>query len=164
MHQNSYEESYIAHLRSLIGNLEIILVAARAIVFDKNGRLLLIRRRDNNRWAMPAGAMELGESIYDCIVREVQEESGLDVERATLVAIWSDPGRTSIVTEYGDPYQLIVFVFRIDEWRGELVTQTDETVDAGFFSLDQLPEIARHYHENLEDLKLFEQDGEVILK
>jgi ADP-ribose pyrophosphatase YjhB (NUDIX family) len=160
----SYEDSYLGQLRSLIGKEKIIINAARAVIFDRQGRLLLIRRRDNKRWAMPAGAMELGESIYECLVREVREESGLDVQAATLFAIWSDPIKTSIVTHYGDPYQVIVFVFRVDKWRGELVSQTDETVDAGFFTLDGLPAIAPHYQETLEDLKIFEIKGRFILK
>ena len=164
MPHQSYEESYVGHLRSLIGKEKIIIIATRAVVFDNKGQLLLIRRRDNKRWAMPAGAMELGESINECLFREVQEESGLDVNAATLFAIWSDPKKTSIVTHYGDPYQLIVFVFRVDEWSGELVSQTDETVDSGFFPLDALPEIAPHYHETLEDLGIFETKGQLILK
>jgi 8-oxo-dGTP pyrophosphatase MutT (NUDIX family) len=159
-----YEESYLGQLRQLIGNEKIIITAARAVVFDPQGRLLLIRRRDNKRWVMPSGAMELEESIYECLVREVREESGLNIISATLFAIWSDPVKTSIVTHYGDPYQLVVFVFRVDEWDGELIHQTDETVDAGFFPLDGLPEIAPYYVETLNDLVNFEKVGQLILK
>jgi ADP-ribose pyrophosphatase YjhB (NUDIX family) len=164
MSQNSYEESYLGQLRKMVGDAKVIIDAARAVLFDHEGQLLLIRRRDNKRWAMPAGAMELDESIYDCLVREVREESGLEVHAATLFSIWTDPRKTSIVTQYGDPYQLIVFVFRVDAWSGKLVTQTDETVDAGFFNLDHLPEIAQHYHETLEDFARFETSGQLILK
>jgi len=160
--QQSYEESYLGQLRKMVGQEKVIIIATRVVIFDDDGRLLLIQRNDNHRWAMVAGAMELDESIYDCLVREVQEESGLEVHRATLFAIWSDPAKTSIVTQWGDPYQLIVFIFRVDEWSGELVRETDETLDAGFFSLDRLPEIAPHYHETLADLEKF--DGQLILK
>jgi hypothetical protein len=57
-----------------------------------------------------------------------------------------------------------VFVFKIDKWDGELITQTDETVDARFFPLDELPEIAQYYIETLEDLKIFKKSGQLILK
>ena len=164
MSQQSYTKSYLGQLRPLIGKKKVIINAARAVLFDSKGRLLLIRRIDNHRWAMPAGAMELDESIYTCMVREVHEESGLEVESGTLFAIYSDSARTSIVTEYGDPYHLVIFVFRVDSWRGSLITQTDETIDAGFFPLDDLPEIAPRYHETLEDLTQFESRGQVILK
>jgi len=164
MTHNSYEKSYLGRLRKKIGKEKILITAARAVVFDRKGRLLLIRRRDNGRWAMPAGAMELDESIYDCLVREVREETGLVVQMATLYTVWSDPVKTSIVTHFGDPYQIIVFVFHVDDWSGELVTQTDETVDAGFFPLDHLPEIAPHYHETLKDWAIFKADRQLVLK
>ncbi len=164
MAQSNYTESYLGQLRGLIGKKRIIINAVRAVVYNQHNHLLLIRRRDNKRWAMPAGAMELDESVYECLVREVREESGLDVHSATLFAIWSNPGKTTIVTHYGDPYQLVVFIFRVDEWTGELVTQTDETIDAGFFSMDELPEIAQHYHETIEDLGIYEKECRLILK
>jgi ADP-ribose pyrophosphatase YjhB (NUDIX family) len=164
MSQNNYEDSYLGQLRKIIGREKVIATAVRAVVFDEDGRLLLIRRRDNQRWALPAGTMELDESIYDCLVREVWEETGLTVQEATLFAVWSDPARTSIVTHYGDPYHVVVFVFKVNKWVGEVVRQTDETVDAGFFSLDEMPEMASHYHETLEDLASFEKSARLILK
>ena len=65
--------------------------AASAIVVDDQGRILLHRRRDNDKWALPGGAMELGESVAECAVREVKEETGLDVEAVSIVGIYSDP-------------------------------------------------------------------------
>lgn len=165
MTQQSYEESYLGQLRKLVGKEKLLIIAARAIVRDDAGRILLIRRRDNGKWAMPAGAMELDESVYDCVVREVREETGLEVQSATLFAIWSDPKKTSIVTEFGDPYQVISFVFRVDEWRGELITETDETIDARFYPLGTLPETTpAHYLKTLAELSQFEEDGQLILK
>jgi ADP-ribose pyrophosphatase YjhB (NUDIX family) len=65
--------------------------AASAIVVDEAGRILLHRRQDNNRWALPGGQMELGESVSGCAIREVHEETGLDVEPVAIVGIYSDP-------------------------------------------------------------------------
>ncbi len=65
--------------------------AASAIVADESGRILLHRRRDNEMWALPGGQMELGESVAGCVVREVREETGLDVEPVSIVGIYSDP-------------------------------------------------------------------------
>lgn len=164
MSQPGYEESYLGRLRKRIGREKVIITTARAVVFDENGRILLIRRRDNRRWAMPAGAMELEESVYHCLVREVLEESGLEVKSATLFSIWSDPSKTSVVTEFGDPYQVISFIFRVDAWSGKLVRETDETIDGCFFPLDALPEISERYRETLEDLRIFEKTGKLVLK
>ena len=69
----------------------------------------------------------------------------------------------SIVTAYGDPYQVFMVQFLVDEWTGTIVTETDETVDAQFFSLDDPPEpVHDSYHEAVEDLKQY--DGKLILK
>lgn len=65
--------------------------AASAIVVDDTGRVLLHRRRDNDMWALPGGKMDLGESLADCAVREVREETGLEVEPVGVVGIYSDP-------------------------------------------------------------------------
>ena len=51
--------------------------AASAIVVD-DARILLHRRQDNDRWALPGGKMELGESLAGCAIREVKEETGLE--------------------------------------------------------------------------------------
>ncbi len=65
--------------------------AASAVVTDAEGRIVLQRRRDNEMWALPGGAMELGESLADCAIRETKEETGLDVEVVGIVGIYSDP-------------------------------------------------------------------------
>lgn len=156
----TYEESYLSQVRKLIDKQKLIITAARAVIRDHKGCILFIRRRDNGLWAMPAGRQELGESILDCLKREVKEESGLNVILATPMAIYS---QISIVTASGDPYQIFLVQFLVDEWSGELVTETDETVDARFLDLDELPEnIPDSYREVLKDL--LEYDGSLILK
>ena len=54
--------------------------AASAVVINNEGKILLHRRSDNDLWALPGGAMEIGESISETIVREVKEETGLRSE------------------------------------------------------------------------------------
>lgn len=127
---------------------------------DNEKRILLVKRSDNGDWVMPAGAMELGESILDCCKREVKEECGLDVVTAIPIKIESDP-KYDFVTSYGDPYQTFRVVFLITEWEGELIKQTNETVDAAFFALDALPKMPDIYHETLTDLRTF--DSTIIL-
>ncbi|WP_372408262.1 NUDIX domain-containing protein [Streptomyces luteireticuli] len=65
--------------------------AASVVVVDGRGRILLQRRSDNGMWALPGGAMNLGESLADCAVRETREETGLDVEITGIVGTYSDP-------------------------------------------------------------------------
>jgi ADP-ribose pyrophosphatase YjhB (NUDIX family) len=76
-----------------------LIPAASAIVVDKDGRILLIRRSDNALWSIPGGAMEVGERIDDTVVREVREETGLQVVPEAIVGIYSNPLH---VIEYAD--------------------------------------------------------------
>jgi 8-oxo-dGTP pyrophosphatase MutT (NUDIX family) len=160
----SWADSYLGQLRALAGDRTLLFVGARGVVRDDDGRVLLIRRSDNGLWALPAGAMELGESIADCAVREVQEETGLTAERITPFAIYSGPAYT-FTNMYGDTYQLYITSFRVDGYSGELVTVTDETTDARFFAVDELPTPPGGIlTETLADLAAFERNGQIVMK
>ncbi len=157
----SFEDSYHGQLRKLVGNRRLILPSTRAIIRDTHGRVLLVRRSDNAAWVMPAGTLELDESVLDCLKREVKEETGLDVVAATPIAIYSEP-RFAFTNAYGGQHQMLSIVFRIDAWTGTLTTVTSETSNARFFALDELPELPALYHETLADLQRF--DGTLIVK
>lgn len=160
----SWADSYLGQLRALAGDRTLLFVGARGIVRDDDGRVLLIRRSDNGLWALPAGAMELGESIADCAIREVQEETGLIAQRVTPFAIYSGPAYT-FTNMYGDTYQLYITSFRVDGYTGELVTVTDETTDARFFAVDELPTPPGGIlTETLADLAAFERNGQLVMK
>src|SRR5947209_19938365 len=68
-----------------------LVVAASAVVVNEEGQIVLQRRADNRLWALPGGAMEIGESLADVVVREVREETGLDVEPLYVIGVYSDP-------------------------------------------------------------------------
>ena len=113
---------------------------------------------------MPAGAMELNESVFAGLCREVREESGLEVEAAELIAVYSDPEKYSYES-WGYEYQLLSFVFLVTRWSGTLVRETEETVDAAFFHPDRLPlDVPPLYLETLEDVKEYKRNGKVIVK
>ena len=134
----SWADSYVGQLRALAGDRTLMFVGARAVVRDNAGRVLLIQRSDNGQWALPAGAMELGESIADCAVREVREETGLRALRVSAFALYTGPDRTH-TNMYGHTYQIFTVAFRVDEWDGELLRVTDETTDAGLLPPGRVP-------------------------
>jgi 8-oxo-dGTP pyrophosphatase MutT (NUDIX family) len=157
-----YDESYVGQLRKLVGHNPLIVPSIRAIVSNDEEKVLFIKGRS---WSMPAGSIELGESINSTLVREVKEETGLDVIKATLIAIYTS--KPLMTNKFGDQYQMFEFSFKVDEWKGELLKQTHETTDAGFFSIEERP-VARdgywgeHFTEALEDYRNY--NGELILK
>lgn len=159
----TWAESYLGRVRASVGDTDtIFFVGARAVVLDGRNRLLLIQRSDNQRWAIPAGAMELGESMTDCAVRELWEETGL---RATSLTPFAFHTSYTYTNEYRHTYQQVLMTFRVHDWEGELVRQTEESVDAGFFPLDGLP--GAHspvIEEVLADLATFEATGQLVIK
>lgn len=71
--------------------LNSLVVATSAVVTDDAGRILLQRGADSGNWALPGGGMEMDESLADSVVREVKEETGLNVEVTGLVGTYTDP-------------------------------------------------------------------------
>ncbi|HEX6870186.1 MAG TPA: NUDIX domain-containing protein [Micromonosporaceae bacterium] len=135
----SWAESYHGKLRALAGDDEVlIMIAARCLLRDDQGRILLIRRSDNGMWAVPAGGVELGDSVRQCAIREAYEETGLTPTVLAPIAIVSGADTTE-TNQWGHTYQFHTTVFLATAWTGELVTQTDETTDAAWFHPDQLP-------------------------
>ena len=65
--------------------------SVNVIVENDKGEILMIRRTDNDNWAVPGGAIDLGESVKQAAIRETKEETGIDVEITGLVGIYSDP-------------------------------------------------------------------------
>lgn len=65
--------------------------AAAVAIFNSKNELLLLHRRDNGKWTMPGGTLEFGESLADCALREVKEESGLDVKIKDIIGTYTDP-------------------------------------------------------------------------
>jgi len=146
-----------------VGDADTLLfVGARGLILDDRNRLLLIQRSDNHRWAIPAGAMELGESMEECAIRETWEETGLTATSLTPFAFYS---RYTFTNGFGHTYQQILMSFRIHTWEGELLRQTEESVDAGFFPLDALPgPTSPIIEETLADLASFEATGRMVRK
>jgi ADP-ribose pyrophosphatase YjhB (NUDIX family) len=99
-----------------------IVVAVTAFVQDDAGRILMIRRTDNNLYAIPGGAQEIGETI----TREVQEETGMTVEVTGLIGIYSNPAHVIAFTN-GEVRQEFSICFRARPVGGELCTSTESS-------------------------------------
>jgi ADP-ribose pyrophosphatase YjhB (NUDIX family) len=116
-----------------------VVVAASAVVINDQGKIVLHRRSDNARWSIPGGAMELGESIAETAVREVKEETGLDVEVERLVGIYSDPGFVVAYSD-GEVRQQFSICFACRVTGGKVAT-SDESLEVGFFRPDDIDDL-----------------------
>jgi ADP-ribose pyrophosphatase YjhB (NUDIX family) len=112
--------------------------ATTAVVFDSAGRLLLQRRTDNGNWALPGGTMEIGERADECIVREVQEETGYEVEVVRLVGIYSDPVHTTMTYPDGNTVAYVSALFECRVLGGE-PKLSEETSAVNWFDPTALP-------------------------
>lgn len=112
---------------------------AAAIIVNEQGQILLQSRSDNNLWGLPGGCQELGERFEDTIIREIKEETNLDVaeDDLELIAIVSGNSRRR---EYpnGDVVINNTALYCCKKYSGKL--QCDfESKDMKFFDLDNLP-------------------------
>jgi ADP-ribose pyrophosphatase YjhB (NUDIX family) len=146
-----------------VGKLGRLLVGCSAVIFDRTRqKVLLTRRTDNGRWCLPGGQMEAGESVIEACVREVREETGLQVRIVRLLGVYSDPHR---LVEYadGNRYHVVALNFEAETVAGDL-TLSDETTEFGYFSQDELGriDIMNPHVERLLDA--FAARSEVVVK
>lgn len=125
---------------------------ASAIIFDQSRQsVLLTRRTDNGRWCLPGGGMDPGESADETCVREVLEETGLEVRVTRLIGIYTSP---NILVEYsdGNKTQPVVFSFEAEVTGGELGL-SDETTDCGYIAIEELDtiDLMEHHQQRIAD-------------
>ncbi|MGW4725808.1 NUDIX hydrolase [Streptomyces sp. NPDC004291] len=124
-----------------------MVVAASAVVTDGRGRVLLQRRRDSGLWALPGGGMEMGESLPGAAVREVREETGLDVEVTGLVGTYTDP-RHIIAYGDGEVRRQFNVCFRARVVGGSLAV-SDESTELRFVAPEEFAALPIHPTQRL---------------
>ncbi len=101
-----------------------IVVAVTAFIQNETGRLLLIQRTDNDLYAIPGGALELGETLTQTVQREVMEETGIAVKVTGLIGVYSDPEHVIEFTD-GEVRQEFSICFRANPTGGKLRTSNE---------------------------------------
>lgn len=134
---------------------------ASAVVTNEQGRILLHRRSDNSLWALPGGVMDIGESIADCVVREVKEETGLEVEPAYIVGVYSDPGHVFAYDDGEVRQQFSVcFACRIV---GGQPHPTEEAREVAFFKPEDIDGLDMHESIRLRIRHFLEQRPQAVI-
>lgn len=102
--------------------------SVNVVVVNGQDQTLLIRRSDNDNWAVPGGAIDLGESMIQAAVRETKEETGIDCEVTGLVGIYTDPKHVILYTSNGEVRQEFSIVLTARPVGGE-PTPSDESTE-----------------------------------
>ena len=113
---------------------------AAAIILNSKNQILLQSRADRDKWGLPGGCQELGERFQDTIIREIKEETNLDVkeEDLELVDIVSGESRRNDYPN-GDVVINNTVLYCIKKYSGELKWD-NESKNMKFFDIDKLPE------------------------
>ncbi|MCX3058767.1 NUDIX hydrolase [Streptomyces beihaiensis] len=144
---------FIRAIRAKAGHQLLHLPGVTAVVFDGDGRVLLGRRADTGRWAVPAGIAEPGEQPADVATREVLEETGVEcvAERVVLVQALKP-----ITYPNGDQCQFMDITFRCRATGGHARVNDEESLEVAWFDLDALPDLDEH---GLTRIKQAQSDG-----
>lgn len=116
-----------------------IVPAASAVVTDDYQRILLHRRSDNEFWTIPGGAMKIGESLSQTAVREVKEETGLDVRPLSVIGVYSSPQHVVAYSD-GEVRQQFSVCFACELLGGNIQT-SDESPEVRFVAADELADL-----------------------
>lgn len=116
--------------------------AAGVIIENEKGQILLQKRTDNGHWCFPGGSCDAGHTFLQTAVKEIQEETGLDLqaEDLTLFALLSDAELEKIQYPDGSFTHYYSAWFFTTKYSGEMIDSNDETAELKFCSLDDLPE------------------------
>lgn len=107
----------------------------RAAVF-KDGKILLVKEK-NGTWSLPGGWVDVNQSVKSNTIKEVKEEAGLDVVAVKLIAVQDRNLHNLPLYAYG-----ICKIFMLCEAVGGAFRENIETVESGYFGLDELPLLA----------------------
>lgn len=128
---------YIKSIRQKIGHDRLIVVGAGVFVY-KDGQVLLQRRKDNQCWGMHGGSVEIGEAVEDTAKRELWEETGLIANNLEFLGVFSDKDMLYTYPS-GDEVYIIGINFVCRDFSGELLLETDETMELKWFEISNLP-------------------------
>jgi 8-oxo-dGTP pyrophosphatase MutT (NUDIX family) len=135
-----------------IGKQGRLRVGCSAVIFNSSReKILLTRRTDNALWCLPGGGMAPGENAAETCVREVFEETGLNVQVVHLIGVYSSP---DWLIEYpdGNRVQIVAMSFESEIIGGEM-NPTSEVSEFGYFSsaeIENLDLMQNHYQRLID--------------
>jgi ADP-ribose pyrophosphatase YjhB (NUDIX family) len=125
-----YDDPAAPEANSLVPSVNVVVV-------NDAGDVLMIRRSDNDNWAVPGGAIDLGESMVQAAVRETREESGIECRITGIVGIYTDPKHVLLYTSNGEARQEFSIVLTASVVSGT-PTPSDESSEVAWVPRKEL--------------------------
>ena len=112
-------------------------IDTRAVIFENN-KILLIQESDG-KWALPGGWADVYLSVKENVLKEVKEEAGIEVNAEMIIAMLDVTKNQGKVIPYG-----ITKIFVLCSYISGKFEKNIETIDSGYFGIDELPELANN--------------------
>ena len=143
---------YIMNLREKVGHSPLIGVGATTLVFNNKNELLLNLRNDTNTWGIPGGSKELNETLEECAIRELKEETNIIVNDLELITVLSGK---EYYFKYPNEDELdcVIALYKVLNYEGKLNINDRESKQLKFFSLDNLPELESRAKAIIDKIK-----------
>jgi len=153
---------YLSESRKKVGNTRLIVPGVRAIILNDNFHILLQLRKDMACWGLPGGAIEPNETVLNAVIREVEEETALQIIDAEPMALYSGPSQRFSYPN-GDQVQGFAAVFIVWKWKGEARPDGVEGMKLQFFRVNNLPNNLLGIHKNTINDFFYKYNGQFFI-
>lgn len=116
------------------------------IIFNEEKQVLLQKRSDLGLWGIPSGHIEIGETVSEAAIREVKEETNLDIRIKKLIGVYSDPDSQVFAYPSGQVVHFITTCFLAEITGGDLRCNSSESLEIKFFESQNLPKDLLEMH------------------
>lgn len=132
--------------------IDEIKAAVAVIILNEENKVLLQKRADVRRWGIPSGHIEIGETVAEAAIREVKEETNLDINIKKLIGVYSEPDSQVFSYPNGKVVHFITTCFLANITGGDLRCNSNESLEIKFFGQKDLPHDLLNMHPRwLED-------------
>lgn len=157
-------KDYIKNLRKKIGHQKFIHPAARIIIENELGQILFLKRIDNGNLGIPAGGFEENENIEECIIREVREETGLEILSLQLIGLSTHPKNETVEYPNGDVIQYFTCEFYSNDFQGKIRADNIEVQKVEFLDFSKFKNLPKNEQSTFESLEFYRKNGRVMLR
>ena len=142
--------NYIQNIRKKVGKDKIILNFTCGIL-SQSGKILLQKRADKGTWGLPGGAIELGESALEALVREFYEETGIEVRAEKLLNVYT---KYSDSYPNGDEAQVLTILYLVS---------SENSISTNFLSSNETLELGFFYYGDIQNIAIVNQQHQDMI-